>query len=526
MRFIIIRQMGSVDRCELLRSLLAPVPALALMASVVAIFGVAAAPAQPAATTGTPTFSHDVAPILYGHCLRCHGAGELAGTEYPLTTYADARGRDMKIREMVVSRKMPPWPIDRSKSLPFRNDPRLSQKDIDTIAAWVDGGAPQGDDRDLPPLPRRDDEWDLKDGRDPDLVITLPGEMHLPATGALPYQRVLVKVPFEGDRWIVASEAKPSNPWVVHHMALTEVAVANGMTADEAQRVASQLGVSSDVFMKPAVIARMGQPDMLAIYTPGSALETYTDGSGKLLRGGKSMYVLFNIHYQTVGKPQTDRSRIALWFSTAPPEHQLYRVNGAGETVLANGSELLTDAPGEKAEGTHVAIPPIPPFDASYELTGITGYPEAVTIFEFHPHAHYRGKDFTYIVVYPDGREQTVLTVSHFHHHWQMAYELATPLHLPAGSKLVVVGHYNNSKQQDDNPAPDKAVHFRAMNQSSDEMFTPFIQYSVDASDPREGAGLTRTTARPACWSSLRRWGVWRLELRASGDLRTPASRL
>lgn len=455
--------------------------------AVVALFGLGIVPMRPAAKRPAPTFTHDVAPILSGHCLRCHAAGELAGGEVPLTSYEEARARDTKIREVVMSGAMPPWPVDSAKSLPLRNDLRLSGKDIDTIAAWVDGGAPKGDDADLvrnaPPVAKTADGWMRAEGRDPDMVIALPGEMHLPAQGAVPYQRVVVKVPFDGDRWVVASETRPSNPGVVHHMALTEVALANGMTAEQVQGLARQLGVSSDAFMKPAVIAPLGQPDMLAIYTPGSTLETYTDGSGKLLRGGKNMYVVFNVHYQTTGRPETDRSRIALWFSATPPEHQLYRVNGAGETILANGKELLTDTPGEKAEGTHVAIPPIPPFDASYELTGITGYPEAVTIYEFHPHAHYRGKDFTYIVVYPDGREHTVLSVPRFHHHWQMAYELATPLHLPAGSKLVVVAHYDNAKTQEDNPAPEKAVYFRAMNQSWDEMFTPFIQYSVDGVD-------------------------------------------
>jgi hypothetical protein len=445
------------------------------------------------AKKAAPTFTHDVAPILGRHCLRCHAAGELAAEEAPLTTYAEARARARRIKDAVVSGTMPPWPVDSAKSLPLRNDLRLSRKDIDTIAAWVDGGALKGDDAELtanaPPVSKGESGWIPVEGREPDMVIALPGEMHLPAQGAVPYQRVLVKVPFDGDRWVVASETKPSNPGVVHHMALTEVALANGMTAEQAEHVARQLGVSSDAFIKPAVLAPMGQPDMLAIYTPGSTLETYTDGSGKLLRGGKNMYVVFNIHYQTTGRPETDRSRIALWFSATPPEHQMFRVNGAGETVLANGKELLTDAQGEKAEGTHVAIPPIPPFDASYELTGITGYPEAVTIWEFHPHAHYRGKDFTYIVVYPDGREQTVLSVPRFHHHWQMAYELAAPLHLPAGSKLVVVAHYNNSKTQDDNPAPEKAVYFRAMNQSTDEMFTPFIQYSVDGVDAGKAGG-------------------------------------
>jgi len=76
-----------------------------------------------------------------------------------------------------------------------------------------------------------------------------------------------------------------------------------------------------------------------------------------------------------------------------------------------------------------------------------------------------------------------VLTVPKYNFNWQLAYELETPLKLPAGSKLVVTAHYDNSVNNRSNPAPDKPVYFRAQNQSWDEMFTPFIQYTVDSQD-------------------------------------------
>ena len=130
---------------------------------------------------------------------------------------------------------------------------------------------------------------------------------------------------------------------------------------------------------------------------------------------------------------------------------------------------------------------------------GVTAYTEPVTIYQFQPHAHLRGKDFTYSVVYPDGREQTLLTVPKYDFHWQLAYDLDQPLKLPAGSKLVVTAHYDNSDKNehllhhhghgsDDAehiPGPDKEVYFRDMNQSWDEMFTPFVQYAIDADENR-----------------------------------------
>lgn len=164
---------------------------------------------------------------------------------------------------------------------------------------------------------------------------------------------------------------------------------------------------------------------------------------------------------------------------------------------MAGGKELITDAPGEKAEGTGVTIPPIPPFAANYEVLGVTAYLEPITIYQLQPHAHVRGKDFKYAVVYPDGREETILTVPKYDFHWQLAYQLEEPLHLPAGSKLVVTAHYDNSiknehlmhhhhgaSDADHNFSPEKEVHFREANQSWDEMFTPFIQYSIDNQHP------------------------------------------
>lgn len=445
-----------------------------------------------AARKPVPTFAKDVAPILFKNCVKCHQTGELA-SRIPLTSFEAVRASADLIKQKVIARDMPPWPADPATGLKFRNDPRLSQRDIDTVVAWVSAGAPKGHDAELPPVPQSDDGWMHPHGLKPDLVIPLPSDVHLPAAGALPYVRILVKVPFSDDRWVTASQTRPGNPAVVHHMALTEIELPDGMSPSELDRlatVARQIGLTENALMnlKPAVTtpSKSGRPDMLAIYTPGSTLEMYSEGSAKLLRGGKNMYLDFNIHYETTGKSETDRSRIALWFGAGTPGHQLFRVNGAAETIIANGKELLTDTPGIKAEGTNVAIPPIPPFAENYELIGMTAYAEPVTIYQFQPHAHHRGKDFKYSVVYPDGREEPLLSVPKYDHRWQMAYELETPLKLPAGSKLVVTAHYDNSTMNMHNPAPGKPVYFRDQNQSWDEMFTPFIQYSMDLENPRK----------------------------------------
>jgi hypothetical protein len=446
-----------------------------------------------------PTFSHDVALILFKHCVKCHQRDELASS-VPLTSYDEVRPRAELIKQKVMSGEMPPWPADPKTGLKFRNDPRLSQREINTIKAWVDARAPKGNDADFPASPQSGERWAYPLGRKPDLIISLPRDVHLPATGVIPYVRILVKVPYSDDRWVVASQTRPGNAAVVHHMALTEIALPEGVNpsdVDQLAIVARQIGLNEHALLnlRPAITIPVtsARPDILAIYTPGSTLEMYEHGTAKLLRGGKNMYLDFNIHYETDGKPETDRSKIALWFAPGPPEHQLFRANGAAETIIANGKELLTDGPGTKAEGTSVAIPPIPPFAENYELIGMTAYLEPVIFYQFQPHAHHHGRDFRYAVVYPDGREQTLLSVPNYDHRWQMAYELEKPLRLPAGSKLVVTAHYDNSTRNMHNPAPEKPVYFREQNQSWDEMFTPFMLYSMDVQAPTELATTSTT---------------------------------
>src|ERR1700733_2840001 len=158
-----------------------------------------------AAGKPAPTFTRDVAPILSRNCAKCHQAGGLA-SQIPLTPYEAANDRASSIKQMVWTRAMPPWPADPARSLKFRNDARLSEKDIQTVIAWVDAGAVKGDDADLRSPQESEDEWARVDGRGPDYVIALSGDVHIPAEGAIPYVKVLVKVPFAEDRWIAARQ--------------------------------------------------------------------------------------------------------------------------------------------------------------------------------------------------------------------------------------------------------------------------------------------------------------------------------
>jgi hypothetical protein len=449
-----------------------------------------------AKSDAAPGYNSDVAPILYANCTGCHRAEGVA-PQLPLTTYEQAKRWAAAIGRDVAARRMPPWPADPSRSLPFSNDARLPARDVATVVAWVQAGSPRGSGT-APALPAAAATWGEPNGRAPDAVVQLP-DVNVPAHGEMAYVVQRVKVPLAQDRWITAMQVRPGNAALVHHMGITEIALDNGMSEQDAAafaQLAQRLGAAPDALAttQPVVVDPSNRDayDMLGVYTPGTKFEAYPDGSGKLLKAGAGNYINFNIHYSTIGTAAVDRSQLALWFAPGPVAHQLIRSPAAVETLLANGRQLLGDDPGTVAEGAHVAIPPIPAHAANYELVGMTGYAAPVTLYQLQPHAHMRARDFTYAVVYPDGREQVVLSVPRYDFHWQLAYDLATPLELPAGSKLVVTAHYDNS---DANPhlrnlgsgdlakncGPDKVAYFRRQNQSWHEMFSPIVQYSVDA---------------------------------------------
>src|SRR5262245_382130 len=120
------------------------------------------------------TFTRDVAPILHARCVSCHRPGEAA--PMPPRTFAEARPFARAIKDRVVSRKMPPWPADRSAG-EFTNNPSLTDREVATIVEWVESGAAQGDPAHMPPVPQFPEGWQLGE---PDLVVDLP-EITIPA---------------------------------------------------------------------------------------------------------------------------------------------------------------------------------------------------------------------------------------------------------------------------------------------------------------------------------------------------------
>jgi hypothetical protein len=416
------------------------------------LFGCGLAVPSAAEGNASPTFGNDVAPILYRSCVSCHQPGHVAPMS--LLTYEEVRPWAMSIKAKVASRQMPPgWNLGADTELTFSNDPRLPQRDIDTIVAWADAGAPRGDETALPPRPSVVGEWSHPSGRPPDLVIEYPEDIEIPAEGVVPMLLGKSPVPpsIAVETWVEAFQWKV-NRAATHHGTLS-VSGANGEQFERG---------------------------WLASYIPGTTFHAFGDGVAKrIVPGGVFNW---NMHYTTDGRPYRDRPRLGLWWARGPIKYKL-NVGGTNyDSYRIDGREFVpTDAVADSRlpkKGGQRWLPAIPANVADYEVMGITAFTEEILIHVIWPHAHERASHFRYILVYPDGREQVLLDAP-FDFMWQQAFKLETPLRVPAGSKMVAIGRYDNSPRNRN--IPDSNTEVLWSEQSWDEMFSPEYYYSVPA---------------------------------------------
>ncbi len=347
------------------------------------------------------TFTKDVAPILYNNCAGCHRPAGIAPMS--LMTYKDVRPWAKSVRERVVDRSMPPWFADPNHG-EFANNPSLPKKDIDTIVAWVESGAPKGDDRDMPAAPKFVEGWTIGQ---PDLVLSMKEEYSVPADGTIPYLYFTIPTNFTEDKWVQAFEIRPGDRRVVHHV------------------IAS--------LREPGAPNRGGQGGAsLGGITPNKTGVVFPPGTARLIKAGSN--IVLQMHYTTMGQEAKDRTNVGIIFAKEPPK----RVLGGGNTM-----------------NTRFVIPA---GESNHEVRSSTTFKEDTYLTAMMPHMHFRGKDFTYTAVYPDGRSEVILHVPNYNFDWQLTYQLKKPLFLPKGTRLDCVAHFDNSTRNKYNPDPTKDV--------------------------------------------------------------------
>jgi hypothetical protein len=382
------------------------------------------------------TFTKDVAPILQKNCVACHRAGESAPMS--LMTYKEARPWARSIREKVVERAMPPWYAD-PRHGEFANDRRLSQKDIDTLVAWVDQGAKEGDLRHMPPAPKFSEGWQIGT---PDATFTLDG-FPVPAQGVVRYQYLTVEMNLTEDKWVQAAEIRPGDRSVVHHVIIT--------------------------VQEPGSNSRRNPEGMLVGMAPGMPPMILPAGHAKLIKAGSKL--VFQMHYTPSGKATVDRTSVGLIFAKGPVTRKVI-TTGAFQRNLA-----------------------IPAGDANHEVKASYTFKEDARILSLMPHMHLRGKDFEYRAVFPDGTSKVLLSVPRYNFNWQLSYVLKEPLLVPKGSRIDCVAHFDNSAANKYNPDPTAVVKWGQ--QTWEEMMIGWIDMSPEklstarpdpAATPTDGA--------------------------------------
>ena len=368
-----------------------------------------------------PTFSREVAPILYNRCLECHRQGEAAPMAF--TSYAEIRPWAKAIKQAVLSRKMPPWLAD-SHYGAFRNDRRLTDGEIATISAWVDAGAPEGDPKQTPKLPAFETGWRI--GK-PDAVFDIGTDYDVPAEGVVAYKYFTAPTNFTEDKWVEAAEVRPGQRQAIHHI-IAFIVEPHGSAG-------------------PATEAG----NILVGYAPGENPLKLMPGTAVLVKAGSS--IRFQVHYTPNGKAVKDRSYIGVRFAKETPTHRAIR----GMSI----NPMLR----------------IPPNDPNFEVRSSYTAKEDITLDSLMPHMHLRGKDFQYTIVYPDGRREVVLNVPKYDFNWQLMYQLKSPMLLPKGTRIDCVAHYDNSPNNKYNPDPTKEVHWG--DQTFEEMMIGFFTYTV-----------------------------------------------
>jgi hypothetical protein len=467
----------------------------AITLSLAVVLAVGLVTASPSAQNAkpAPTFNQDIAPILHKSCAECHRPSQIAPMS--LLSYQDARPWAKTIKAKVQAREMPPWFADPHYGK-FRNDRSLSQPDIDKISAWADAGAPQGTGA-TPAAPQfADTGWSHPSGRPPDLVIEFPIDWKVAANGEMPNFNVYTPLPFKEARLVSATQVLPGNVEATHHITTAVVNMPPGTVLGRGPAwpggpvsdfvpVAAEKGVTVDNTGDRAVVEDDDDGGGFGAYIPGTGARVARPGQARMIRGDRFHYVRWNLHYQATGRPETSRPRIGVWWENGTINN-VERSLGLREQTSENQPVVADPA---KPRSTGIAsnvnpfLAPIPPNSPAWTVTGINGFQEDVTIQGITLHMHLRGRDVTYVLTYPDGREQVLLRVPKYDFNWQLPYEFAEPIKVPAGSTVKAIARYDNSSKNRLNPAPNKEVYWSE--QSWDDMFLTGVRYTVDKAEKK-----------------------------------------
>lgn len=424
-------------------------------------------------------YANDIAPIIAENCAECHREGGIA--PFAMDNKLAVQGWSPMIREVVMTKRMPPGQIDNKVGYKMANEMNLQDDEIQKLVRWVNAGSPaQGDADPLTALTWPDTKWQLAaELGDPDLIVKVPPQT-IPATGVVDYMDIPLDLGLTEDRWVRASEVAPDKAEVLHHIITTVVppggpadpqaaflAAINSLPPERAQAIRAEMFTAIAAGEQPnidkifrenpdidvGVLLGGGDPSQASIagYAPGNSFQLNPEGVGGVLKAGSSLSL--QMHYTTSGKEVTDETEIAIYFypeGYVPEERMSGGVGNAFTIEIPAGAK-------------------------DHEMELVTYIGKDSEIHSLMPHMHFRGKRMAFTARYPDGSEELLLSVPAYSFNWQLSHELAEPLKVPAGTQIIATGAFDNSAQNPYNPDPDIEVNWGE--QSWEEMFMGFYTW-------------------------------------------------
>jgi mono/diheme cytochrome c family protein len=410
-----------------------------------------------------PTFAETIAPIVYRNCSVCHRPGE-AGP-FPLLSYEDVVNKAQTIAEVTKSRYMPPWPADTSYSH-FLGERVLSDSEIQSIAAWVEGGTPRGDPAKEPPPPQFPQSSSLGV---PDLVVKMKEPVRLPGDNTDHF--FVIKLPYEipQDRFVRAIEFVPGNRKLMHHMNGHIVQyeerkknpfegpyIVDRQTVRTLEESYDAIRVLNDDGSYPALSRSV------ANYLPGAVSPSrYAEGIGGWKLNRRGAFLMRDVHYGPSPIDTEDLSYFNVYFTDKPP------VRPTEEMQLGT-------------LGISEIVPPlvIPPNEVK-TFTTKTTVDRDLSLLTVNPHMHLLGKSFEAFADTPDGRKIPLVKIPRWDFRWQYFYTFPKLVKVPKGSTITAIGTYDNTAANPNNPfsPPREVIGTNGSMRMTDEMFQLIVTY-------------------------------------------------
>jgi mono/diheme cytochrome c family protein len=402
-----------------------------------------------------PTYAEHIAPILNKHCVQCHRPGEVA--PFPLIGYDNAKKWATMAKVVTGSRQMPPWKAKEGFG-EFADSNRLSDVQVATIKKWEEMGSPRGDAKREPQAPTFASDWPL--GK-PDLTVSQKQPFKVDSEGTDEYRNFVIKTDYKEPRWVTAMDVKPGNARIVHHVI---VFVDNRGQAEKLEAATKDGQEGYSTFGGVGFIPS----GSFGGWAPGMRPRMLPTGKAFKLEPGARL--VMQVHYNKSGKPETDLTKVGLYFAKSPVDQQV-----------------------ELAWFFNVFLR-IPAGAKNHRQTYSQPIPADITVYGVMPHMHLLGKEMKAWAVKPDKGIIPLIHVVDWDFKWQLNYLFKEPVNIPKGSTVFVEAIYDNSAENPNNPSsPPRQVNVGE--KTTDEMQLLVAAYTVDGLKAGDGKPTLKRTS-------------------------------